>query len=114
MEICPVLLVAAAFHQLPDELRTSVFSWRALAGVERVFALALGYGSMYNHGNPANLRYAASADGDGLVFVAATDIACGDEMTINYNAGAGATRSTEDAWFIDNAIVPYDAQEGRP
>lgn len=107
VEICPVLPIACSYAELPADLRTTLFSWRVLAGAEGVFGLALGYGSLYNHDNPANLRYAASGNGEGLVFIADRHIAAGEELTINYNASAGATRSTEDNWFIDNQVVPY-------
>lgn len=47
-------------------------------------ALALGYGSMYNHSYSPNARY------DDLpqrtkVFTAIKDIAAGEEITVNYN-----------------------------
>ena len=63
--------------------------WVGLAGYcfywgEGKVALALGYGSLYNHSYHPNARY------DDLgrmtkVFSAVRDIAAGEEITVNYN-----------------------------
>jgi SET domain-containing protein len=50
-------------------------------------ALALGYGSLYNHSYRPNARY--EEDGpDSMLFRAIRDIAKGEEITINYNGEA--------------------------
>ncbi len=107
VEICPVILVHATFNELPPDLQTVLFGWKAFTGLDGVFGMALGYGSLYNHDNPANLRYAATGDGQGLIFIADADIARGEELTINYNSTAGGSRSTVDNWFIDNKVTLY-------
>jgi len=63
--------------------------WVGLAGycfywAEGKVALALGYGSLYNHSYKPNARY----DDVGRmtkVFSAVRDIAAGEEITVNYN-----------------------------
>jgi SET domain-containing protein len=60
-------------------LANYVFDW----GKETV-ALALGYGSMYNHSYTPNARY----DDEGRqtkLFTALRDIDAGEEITVNYN-----------------------------
>jgi len=47
-------------------------------------ALALGYGSLYNHSFTPNARYEDEA-GATMVFVALRPIAAGEEITFNYN-----------------------------
>lgn len=69
-----------------------------------VFAVALGYGSLYNHANPANLRYSADLDGEALRFVAARAIRSGEELTINYNDAGGDVVSSDDNWFRCNRV----------
>jgi uncharacterized protein len=64
-------------------------SWSGLAGYcfywgrDRL-ALALGYGSLYNHSYRPNARY-DDARGPVKVFTALRDIDPGEEITVNYN-----------------------------
>jgi uncharacterized protein len=48
-------------------------------------AIALGYGSLYNHSYSPNARYEFGDDEECLAFIALRDIAAGEEITINYN-----------------------------
>jgi SET domain-containing protein len=59
-------------------------------------AAALGCGSLYNHACPANARYERDHAARSLVFVAARDIAAGDEITINYH---GDPNDAAPVWF---------------
>ena len=113
VEVCPVLLLHVSFDKLPDEIRRVVFNWSKLANMTGVHALALGYGSMYNHANPANVRYEASEDGAYLRLVATEAIGCDSELTINYNAIGGGTRSESDDWFRSVQVTPYEASPNR-
>jgi uncharacterized protein len=48
-------------------------------------AIALGYGSLYNHSYTPNARYEFREDEECLEFIALRDIEPGEEITINYN-----------------------------
>ena len=48
-------------------------------------AIALGYGSLYNHSFTPNLRYEFRESEIGMEYYALRDIACGEELLINYN-----------------------------
>jgi len=48
-------------------------------------AIALGYGSLYNHSYTPNARYEFREDEERLEFIALTEILPGEEITINYN-----------------------------
>ena len=106
IEICPVVLFHMEYNSLPKAIKTLVFDWEVLAGRRRTHALALGYGSFYNHNNPANLRYEADAENDLLRFIAVRDIDADEELTVNYCAEGGAAVSDEDDnwWFEDKKI----------
>lgn len=106
VEVCPVVLFRRPFAKLPEEIKKMVFHWGQLAGMHGTHALALGYGSMYNHNNPANLRYEADESGLLLRLVAVRDIAAGEELTINYNAPGGGPESDDDYWFEMNGVTP--------
>lgn len=111
VEVSPVIQISRNFEALDTELQRRVFDWGRLASRPGVRALALGYGSMYNHANPANLRYAAQADGTAIRFVAVTDVRAGDEFTINYNDTGGEPVSREDNWFRVARIAPHAPAE---
>lgn len=100
VETCPVVLFHRPFDSLPEEARTVVFCWSTLTGVPDTHALALGYGSMYNHDNPANLRCEADQEHTLLRFIATRPIAQGEELTVNYNAVGGGAQWHDDNWFV--------------
>ena len=90
--------------RLPVDLQRIVFGWGAMIGLQRRRpAIALGYGSMYNHANPASLRCQGDRPNKVIRFIALRDIAADEEMTINYNSlGTGA--SEKDTWFKTHGI----------
>jgi SET domain-containing protein len=84
IETCPVLVLPA--ESIEDDLAgiaCYVFEW----GRGKV-ALALGFGSLYNHSYRPNARYADVA-GRTKLFTAIRDIAAGEEITVNYNGEPG-------------------------
>lgn len=62
-----------------SKLAGYVFEWE-----EGEIALALGYGSLYNHSFKPNAQYWREGD-DTQIYVALRDIEPGEEITINYN-----------------------------
>ncbi len=67
-----------------------VFNW----GNDEV-AIALGYGSLYNHSYQPNATYAAKGRRT-QVYSALRDIAADEEITVNYN---GCAKSQAKLWF---------------
>jgi uncharacterized protein len=106
IEACPVIQLDTLYPSLPEELQKVVFHWGVLANLPGISALALGYGSIYNHDNPANARYRASSDAQSLEIYAARDIAPDEEITVNYNATAGEPHSLKDNWFETTGVRP--------
>ena len=104
VEECPVILFKKPYEVLHKELKTVVFHWPVPEGAAETQALALGYGSLYNHANPSNLRYEVDRDSRLLRYIAAREIAADEELTINYNADGGAPVSDEDWWFEEKRI----------
>lgn len=88
-------------------MRRVVFAWGELTRKSAVYAIALGYGGIYNHANPANLRYAALEKAGCMQFVAARPIAADEEMTINFNSLNGDVTSDADTWFESLGIKPF-------
>ena len=52
-------------------------------------AIALGFGSLYNHAYRPNAMYKRMRDDMMIVYVALRDIAEGEEITVNYNGQPG-------------------------
>lgn len=99
VEVCPVLIFDAKWDGMPEELQLRVFNWGGLLEQGATSALALGWGSMYNHANPANLRYLPLPNEKVMRFEAVRDIAVDEELTVNYQAEIGEVTSTSNRWF---------------
>jgi uncharacterized protein len=109
VEAAPVVVCEGRIQTLPAAIRELLFDWRVLAGTDRIggaHGLVLGYGSLYNHDNPANLRYEADPQDPVLRFVATRRIGAGEELTINYHEAAGSFASTGDPWFAHRGFAP--------
>lgn len=71
-------------------LGSYVFGWRGTV------AVGLGFASVYNHAWDPSLHYYKRFDDGVLEFVAARDIAAGEELTINYTS---SNPHRADLWF---------------
>ncbi len=93
IERVPVLIMGAEeYAGGVDEslLARYVFHWG-----EGQIALALGYGSLYNHSYRPNARY-NDVGPQTKAFQALRDIAPGEEVTVNYNGEPSRSRKV---WF---------------
>lgn len=75
---------------ISTKLADYVFNW----GDDEV-AIALGYGSLYNHSYRPNAAYAAKGR-QAQVYSALRDINSDEEITVNYN---GSSSSRAKLWF---------------
>jgi SET domain-containing protein len=82
IERVPVLL--APVGQVLDHSDNPVLGRYCFLRNRSTVALALGYGSLYNHSYSPNARYDEEA-GALMVFTAIQNIEPGEEITINYN-----------------------------
>jgi SET domain-containing protein len=94
IELCPVLLIPAA--QVPTIHQTVLHDYYFLWGEEGAAAIALGYGSLYNHSATPNADYEMELAENYLRIFARRDIEAGEEITISYTEG-GAQRTK--LWF---------------
>jgi SET domain-containing protein len=93
IEECPVLTVQAEQFAALDatDLYGFSFEWE-----DDGAALALGYGSLYNHSWSPNARYDHDYERELVVYTAVLPIAAGEEVTINYS---GEPDGRADLWF---------------
>lgn len=92
IERCPVLLVETE-HE--TQMAGTVFDGYCFTW-DGGMALALGWGSLYNHRCPSNARYWTENEDGLLEIVAHLDIAEGAEIFINYN---GDPDDDSPLWF---------------
>jgi len=98
IEECPVLVVPGDESALLDDTDLLGFTFEWNDGV----AVALGYGSLYNHSWHPNARYDHDYDRGLVIYSAVSTIARGTEITVNYS---GDPEGRTDLWF-DAATEP--------
>lgn len=97
IEIAPVIVLS------PEDLKTIhqtflhdyYFLW---SDDGRDGAIALGYGSLYNHSYNPNAEYFTNRDTMSIDVFAIQDIQAGEEITFNYN---GTPHDESQVWFDD-------------
>jgi len=84
IEICPVIIISEADKKKIHEtfLHDYYFLWGA---DEKRAAIALGYGSLYNHSYSPNAQFIAIEKEETIIIESITPIEAGSEITINYN-----------------------------
>jgi uncharacterized protein len=84
IEVAPVIVIPESQRELigATVLDYSAFQWGA-AGLE--LAIALGYGSLYNHSSNPNAFYHRDMENLTIDFVCVTAINENEEILINYN-----------------------------
>lgn len=93
IEICPVLVIPAA--QLPHLDQTTLYDYYFLWN-ENDAAIALGYGSIYNHSTAPNARYETYYEDRLIHFYAHKPIQAHEEILVNYNHDVD---DTSRVWF---------------
>jgi len=88
IEVCHVIIIPA--EELPIIHRTHLHDYYFLWGKDMTAcAIALGYGSLYNHAVQPNANFILDLANDTIDIEAITDISPGEEITINYNGEPG-------------------------
>ena len=93
VEKVPMIVMTAKEYE--EDLSGSRLSNYCFAWGRDQVALALGYGSIYNHSFSPNARY-EDVGPQTKVFVAMRVIEPGEEITVNYN---GKPKSRSKVWF---------------
>jgi SET domain-containing protein len=93
IEICPIIVIP--HEQAKEIIRSHVlyeyyFEWK-----KESIALALGYGSLYNHSPKPNAAFDADYPNQYIIFKALENIPAGTEILVDYHAGT----PDEKVWF---------------
>lgn len=95
IERCPVLVLEKKFTEQID--KTPLYDYYFIWGKnDESIAIALGYGSIYNHSFEPNAEYVPNYEDAQLEFYALRDISEGEEILVNYN---GTPKSEKPIWF---------------
>lgn len=86
IEICPVIVCQPKDLELIHQthLHDYYFLW---GEAQDRCAIALGKGSLYNHGQPANADFILDYTNDTIEFFSTRDISADEEILIDYHAG---------------------------
>lgn len=106
VERAPVVILLRPFDQLPPRLQPLLFNWGSLTHAAPCSAIALGFGSIYNHDNPSNMQFAADVESSLLIYTTVRAIKKHEELTVNYNSGDGSNTSDGNRWFDQFGITP--------
>jgi len=104
IEVCPMIVLPEEdFQKIHDStLHDYYFLW---GDEENQCAIALGFGSLYNHDYEPNARYFVDPEEETMEIYAIREIFPGDEITVTYN---GHPDDKSLVWFEDPA---YDKEK---
>ena len=95
IEVCPVIVIPA--KEMEALKSTNLYNYYFEWGEDRTNgAIALGFGSLYNHSYEPNAVYEVDDEFEHLSVYAIKDIPAGTEITFNYN---GLPEDQEKVWF---------------
>lgn len=95
IETCPVIILSQKDLKVIHEtkLHDYYFLW---VNESEECAIALGYGSLYNHSNKPNACFIMDFENQSVDFICKRKIPAGEEILIDYHEGV---KSRTDLWF---------------
>lgn len=94
IEVSPVLI--SPKNEWKYLKKTILFNYCFYWGEKKDTAIALGYGSLFNHSYTPNVTYDYNDQNLTIEFYTIDDIKLGAELTINYN---GEVEDQSELWF---------------
>ena len=105
IELSPVFILKDPTEKLPGEFRRRVFKWSNTP----YSAIALGYGSLYNHSDKPNVEYKSNMERMVMEFIALRDIDPREELTISYESATGEHKDVEKSWFERHGVEKHES-----
>jgi SET domain-containing protein len=100
IEICPLIVLPGADYELVTA--TQMINYCFFFNPEKAeLAIALGFGSLYNHASLPNALHQLDMKIKCLFFYAAREIPAGEEICINYD---GESTADTPKWFNDRNL----------
>ncbi|WP_444888285.1 SET domain-containing protein-lysine N-methyltransferase [Microbulbifer sp. JMSA008] len=104
IEETPVFILSKEHPELPKEFQNRVFRWDLMTNTTSGPAIALGFGSLYNHSEQPNVIYLANNNDKTLKFRARRDIIKGEQLTIHYRQENNGEIPENHNWFEEENI----------
>ena len=104
IEECPLLVIPETDHVRLESTKLVDYFF-SFNKAENTKALALGFGSLYNHKRLPNAHYWIDMEAKSITFYALEDIDKDKEICINYG---GNPESDFSEWFIARNITYHD------
>ena len=96
IEVCPVIHIPE--HEIESVENSVLVTYIYFLGKNKdQLALALGFGSIYNHADKPNVLYTYNSKAMTLNFIATKYIGKDEEITVDYNQGG---KHKHPLWFI--------------
>jgi uncharacterized protein len=108
VEIAPMLMFRTDGCFFPSNLADRFFTWQSseLPSKENWGAITWGYGCLYNHDEPANMRHPIDCQQRTITYQTVRPVKKGEELTINYNSPDCGPTSDKDPYFTSRKINP--------
>lgn len=91
IEICPLIIIPN--EELIQIDKTKLYDYYFVWDEDKNAALALGYGSLYNHSDSANAIFTFQKVNHSLIVKSLRQINANEEITVDYTGGSG------ELWF---------------
>lgn len=91
IENSPIIMLDGEAKHLKD---SQLYNYYFVSEDKESVAIALGFGSLYNHSYSPNATYIKDFDNQIIIFKAIKDIRPDEEITVNYNYGNPDDKST--------------------
>ncbi len=101
IEECPLIVIPADDYEMITATQIVNYCF-FFNKEENILALAMGFGSMYNHAFSSNASHSIDPDAKTVTIYAVRSIKAGEEICINYN-GDNENNSLE--WFESRDIT---------
>lgn len=108
VEIAPVFQLEEGFSDLPKAFQHRIFNWSKMSGSGETYAIALGYGSMYNHSEHPNLVWQADSGIESINFIARRNIVPNEQLTIHYEQEIDGTYTKSQRWFSKKGLDQHE------
>jgi len=105
IEECPLLIIPENEHERFDTTKLADYFF-SFDKSENTKALALGFGSIYNHKRLSNANYWIDMEAKSITFYAIENIDKHTEICVNYGGTPGMDYRT---WFTARNIKYHDA-----
>ena len=108
VEAAPVVLLDLKTQPFPAAVRRLAFNWS-----KTHVALALGFGSLYNHSDQPNLFFTRDTSGLTITFKATREIQAGEQLTISYDYLGPGKNPREQSWFEIHKVEKTEINNGK-